>query len=155
MTFQPGGESGGRNGPLRTFLALAVPLLLSIPVGCDPVPDYLKEDIQAKRMAETGLDNPDPSGTSTSAGLSALRSIQVEAIDPKSLGADTLSPGFHRLVHRCGTCHATPSPEMRSASEWKYVFSRMEKHMKDTGLIPLSDEDQSLILAFLQRNAGS
>ncbi|MGM0669162.1 MAG: hypothetical protein ACQET1_05545 [Gemmatimonadota bacterium] len=140
---------------MQALFSLAVPLFLSIPAGCDPVPDYLKEDIQAQRMAETGLDDPDPSGTSSSAGLSALRPIRVEAIDPTKVGSDTLSLGFHRLVHRCGTCHATPSPEMRSATEWKYVFSRMEKHIKDTGLIPLSDEDQKLILAFLQRNAGS
>jgi hypothetical protein len=162
MSFGGGKRNPGGNMPARGgntlgpgLWRLAVFLLLATVAACDPVPEYLKEDIQERRMAKTGLEDPDPSGTASSAGLSALRFIQVEEIDPKEIGSDTLSAGFQRLVHRCGTCHATPSPKMRSATRWKYVFSRMEKHMRDTGLIDLSAKDHELILAFLQRHADS
>jgi hypothetical protein len=122
--------------------------------GCDTLPDYLKEDIQERRLSETGVEELDPTGTSPSAGLSILRQINVEPLEPQEIGADTASRGFGRLVHRCGTCHVTPSPKIRTAPEWKNVFSRMGKHMKEAGLIPLSEEDQALILAFLQKHAA-
>ena len=134
------------------FLALTVLHFLS---GCDTLPDYIKEDIQEQRLAETGLDGVDPTGSSPSAGISILRNIDVEAIDPKVIGADTASLGFHRLVHRCGTCHATPSPKLRTSPGWKNVFPRMKKHMKEAGLIPLSDKDQARILEFLQSHAAT
>lgn len=162
MTLRGREGNRGKSRPVRErtpsvpgLSRLVVVILLTTFAGCDPVPDYLKEDLKERRLAETGLENPDPSGTSTSAGLSVLRSIHVEEIDAGEIGADTLSPGFARLVHRCGTCHATPSPRIRSATEWKYVFSRMDKHMKEAGLIPLSHEDHELILAFLQKHARS
>lgn len=128
----------------------AYPLL----TGCDTLPDYIKEDLQEQRLAETGVAQVDPSGTSPSAGLSILRQIEVEALDPREIGADTATQGFHRLVHRCGSCHSTPSPKIRNSAEWSYIFSRMEKHMKEAGLIPLSQEDQTLILTFLQKHAA-
>jgi hypothetical protein len=143
-----------RLGPalgLAPFLSL---MTLSILGGCDTLPDYIKEDLQEKRLEETGLDGVDPSGSAPSAGLSILRQIDVEALDAREIGADTTSLGFHRLVHRCGSCHATPSPKIRTAPEWKNAFSRMEKHMKEAGLIPLSEEDRALILAFLQKHAA-
>ena len=137
---------------MRLFgLSLATLPFLS---GCDTLPDYVREDLQEMRLAETGVEELDPTGNSPSAGLSILRKIEVEALDPREVGADTTTEGFHRLVHRCGSCHSTPSPKIRNATEWKYVFSRMEKHMKEAGLIPLSQEDQALILTFLQKHSA-
>ena len=131
--------------------ALAAILFLG---GCDTLPDYIKEDIQEKRLAETGVEGIDPTGTAPAAGLSILRQIEVEALNPRRIGADTTTQGFHRLVHRCGTCHETPAADIRTASQWKSVFSRMGKHMREAGLIPLETEDQALILAFLQKHAA-
>ncbi len=77
--------------------ALATLLFLG---GCDTLPDYIKEDIQEMRLAETGLEGVDPTGTAPAAGLSILRQIEVEALNPRRIGADTTTQGFHRLVHR-------------------------------------------------------
>lgn len=149
-------RSGPRRRPGPTGLIILGLSLAALPLlaGCDTLPDYIKEDLQEQRLAETGVVAVDPSGSSPSAGLSILRRIEVEALDPREIGADTTTQGFHRLVHRCGTCHSTPSPKIRNASEWKYVFSRMGKHMREAGLIPLSQEDQALILTFLQKHAA-
>lgn len=95
----------------------------------------------------------DPSGESTDAGMSLLREISVPPLNARRIGADTASLGFQRYVHRCGTCHTAPSPSIRTAPEWGYVFPRMQKHISEAGLIPLEKEDQAVILEFLQRHA--
>lgn len=86
--------------------------------------------------------------------MSLLRKIRVPPLDARRIGADTASEGFKRYVHRCGTCHAAPSPSIRAAPEWGYVFPRMHRHISEAGLIPLGVEDQALILAFLRRHAS-
>jgi hypothetical protein len=123
--------------------------------ACDAVPDHLRQDIQERRLEEAGVADLDPSGTSSSAGISILRGLEVRPMDPRTVGADTTSQGFHRYVHRCGTCHAAPDPTLKTSSEWRLLFPRMEKHMREVGLIPLGPLDQRLILEFLQRHGGT
>jgi hypothetical protein len=130
-------------------------LTVFIAAGCDATPAYLKRDIQEKRLSEIGLETVDPSATSSAAGTSLLRDIDVPPMDARRIGADTASAGFHSYVHRCGTCHSAPSPRMRTATEWGYVFPRMKRHITDAGLIPLGPRDQALILDFLRRHAGN
>ena len=142
-------ERAPRAAPVLVLTAL------TLTGGCDTLPASVREDIQERRLAETGVQALDPSGASPSAGSSILRQIDVEPINPGVVGADTASLGFHRLVHRCGICHATPCPGIRTAPEWKHVFPRMEKHVKEAGLIPLSEEDQAIILQFLQKHAAT
>ena len=114
----------------RGLLAL-VPILV-LPLGsCDVTPEYLRRGLQEQRLEEVGLPEVDPSGTSSSAGLSVLRDFDIKPLSRRRIGSDTTSQGFHRYVHRCGTCHAAPDPALRTASEWKYVFRRMEKHLKE------------------------
>jgi hypothetical protein len=137
----------------RGLLALA-PILVLLLGSCDVTPDYLHGGLQEKRLEEVGLPEVDPSGTSSSAGVSVLRNLDIKPLNRRRIGSDTTSQGFHRYVHRCGTCHAAPDPSLRTASEWKYVFRRMEKHLKDVGLIPLGPMDKSLILGFLERHAA-
>jgi hypothetical protein len=131
-----------------------VPVLVLFLGACDVTPEYLRRGLQEKRLEEAGLLEVDPSGTSSSAGLSVLRDFDIKPVSRRRIGSDTISQGFHRYVHRCGTCHAAPDPSLRTASEWKYVFSRMKKHMGEGGLIPLGPMDQSLILEFLGRHAA-
>lgn len=105
-------------------------------------------------MEATGLSDVDPSGTASAAGMSALRSFWFRPLNPERIGADTTSQGFQRYMHRCGSCHDAPDPSLRTASQWKHVFPRMEKHISDGGLIPLAPMDASLILEFLARHAA-
>lgn len=139
-----------RGGSIPGAFVLAV-LALS---ACDATPDYLRREAQGRRVAETGLERIDPSGTFSDAGVSILRKIDLPEMNLRRIGPDTASPGFHRYVHRCGTCHVAPSPALRTAPQWRYVFPRMEKHMAETGLIPLGPGDEALILDFLTRHAA-
>lgn len=131
-----------------------VPPLLLLLGSCDVTPEYLRRDLQEERLEEVGLPEVDPSGTSPSAGLSVLRDFDIKPLSVRKIGSDTTSQGFHRYVHRCGTCHAAPDPSLRTASEWKYVFPRMKKHLREVGLIPLGPTDQIQILEFLARHAA-
>jgi len=106
-------------------------------------------------LERIGISDLDPSGSTSEAGLSVLRKLDIRPIDVKAIGADTASSGFHRYIHRCGTCHSAPDPSVRSALQWRYVFPRMEDHMREVGLIPLGPTDRSVILEFLLRHAGS
>jgi hypothetical protein len=147
----PSSGAAGRRAWRRLFLAS---LTVFTTAGCDTTPAYVKRQIQERRLAEIGLETVDPSGTSSAAGTSFLRDIDVPAMDTRHIGADTASEGFHRYVHRCGTCHSAPSPRARTAPEWGYVFPRMKQHVTDAGLIPLGPRDQALILDFLRRHAA-
>lgn len=144
-------ETAGRWAWRRLLLAS---LTVFIAAGCDTTPAYVNRQIQERRLATIGLETVDPSGTSSAAGTSFLRDIDVPAMDTRRIGADTASEGFHRYVHRCGTCHSAPSPRARTAPEWGYVFPRMKQHVTDAGLIPLGARDQALILDFLRRHAA-
>lgn len=150
--FNPSRGTARRRAWRRLLLTS---LTVFIAAGCDATPAYLKRDIQERRLAEIGLETVDPSATSAAAGTSFLRDIDVPPIDTRRIGADTASEGYHRYVHRCGTCHSAPSPRTRTAGEWGYVLPKMKRHIADAGLIPLRPLDQALILDFLQRNAGN
>jgi len=109
--------------------------------------------MQERRLENIGMKEVDPSGEAAEAGISVLRNPDLRPINPKRIGADTTSQGFHRYVHRCGACHSAPDPSLHSASEWRSVSPRMEKHMEEAGLIPLGPTDRTVILEFLQRHA--
>lgn len=132
---------------------LVAPMLLGGIYGCDATPRYLRKDIQERRMENLGVTAVDPSGTAAAAGTSLFQNLGLPPIKPRKIGADTMSPGFHRYVHRCGTCHSAPDPGLRTASMWRYVFPRMEQRMREAGLIPLAPTDQLLIHEFLARHA--
>jgi hypothetical protein len=132
---------------------LVAPMLLGTISACDATPGYLRKDIQERRMENLGVTSVDPSGTASAAGTSLVRNPDLPHMKPRKIGADTLSPGFHRYVHRCGTCHSAPDPGLRTASMWKYVFPRMEQRMRDAGLIPLGPTDQLMIQEFLAKHA--
>lgn len=134
-------------------LALA-PVFVVLLGSCDVTPEYLRRDLQERRLEEAGLPEVDPSGTASSAGMSILKDLGIRPLNPRRIGADTTSQGFHRYVHRCGTCHSAPDPSIRTASQWKYVFPRMEKHIREVGLIPLGPLDKNQILGFLERHAA-
>ena len=135
-------------------ILLLGPVLGLLLGSCDVTPEYLRRDMQERRLGETGLEEVDPSGTASSAGVSVLRDFDIRPLKAKRIGADTTSQGFHRYVHRCGTCHAAPDPSIRTPSQWKYVFPRMEKHIREVGLIPLGPLDKNLILGFLERHGA-
>ena len=66
---------------------------------------------------------------------------------------DAGSPAAQIYIKRCGICHAVPHPARHSDSGWLLVVPLMEQRMAERGIRPLTDEERSAILRYLQAHA--
>jgi hypothetical protein len=64
------------------------------------------------------------------------------------------SPGAHLYLERCATCHRAYQPQTMKFEMWKVVLGRMQGVMTRNGLRPLSDDEMTVLLDYLRRNAG-
>lgn len=128
--------------------------VLLLAAACDTGPAYLREEGRRRHLQELGVERFDGGGDYRLAGVSAVRTIQVEPMKPGALGADTADAAFGLFSMRCGACHDRPAPGSKPAYLWESVVSRMRKNAQDAGLMPPSAEDEALILGFLQRHAA-
>ena len=60
-------------------------------------------------------------------------------------------PGAGLFTRACSSCHALPDPASHSAAEWPTVVRRMEAK---SGFGSLTQQQESVLLGYLQRNAG-
>jgi hypothetical protein len=88
------------------------------------------------------------------AGISARARIEVRPLSVRRIGADTASPGYHRYLNRCATCHAAPAPDLYRAAEWPDVIRRMHSNMRSAGTVGLQPADREAVLRFLARHAA-
>ena len=78
---------------------------------------------------------------------------------PETNLPDNDSRGARLVSHYCTQCHATPSPKLHSASEWKAVISRMKMNMKNfkaanwRGVKIPSDSEFRSIIEYMQKYA--
>jgi hypothetical protein len=128
--------------------------LLLLAGACDTGPAYLQEEGRRRHLQELGVERFDAGGDYRLAGVSAVRTIAVEPVEPGELGADTTDGAFGLFSMRCGACHEPPSPGSKPSYLWAPVMSRMKKNAQDAGLMPPSADDEALILDFLQRHAA-
>jgi hypothetical protein len=110
------------------------------------------ENARKRRVRELGIEF-DAGGNAPKAGISVFRELTVEPLDPRSLGADTTSPAYHLVLHRCGACHLPPDPAQLEANQWEAVVIRMERLTEDAGILPVAPRDRDAILSFLLRHA--
>jgi len=55
---------------------------------------------------------------------------------------------------RCADlCHQLPDPNMLKAKQWVKVLKVMQKRMQQRGVMPMSEQEFSQILAYLQANS--
>jgi hypothetical protein len=66
---------------------------------------------------------------------------------------DADSPGAQLYQARCGTCHALHEPRSLTAAMWEVQVNRMRETMRRRGARPLTDEEQAVVLAYLQAHA--
>lgn len=151
MRREEDGSPGRVNASFPLILALA--LTAGLTACGDALPDHVKEDARRRQLRELGVEHVEPTGGARRAGVSAIRRIDLEPLDPSALGEDTASAAYHRFLHRCGACHEAPAPSQHTASEWSAVFTRMHRNIEDAGLIPVSGPDREAILEFLGRHA--
>ncbi len=67
---------------------------------------------------------------------------------------DPDSAGAKLLTSRCGTCHVAPLPSAHVASGWSAVLHRMQMRMRSRGYPLLAEEEQQVLLEYLQAHAA-
>ncbi len=65
------------------------------------------------------------------------------------------SAGAALLVAQCGICHVAPHPAVHVAKDWLPVLNRMQMRMRSRGYPVLADEEQRVLLDYLQAHAAS
>jgi cytochrome c5 len=89
--------------------------------------------------------------------------VTPQPVDPASLPQPD-SPGAKILQARCVQCHGLVSPRQQAAQDWPYIVDRMDRRMRmmagggmgmmtRSNILPLTAEEKSTLLAYLQRNA--
>lgn len=86
------------------------------------------------------------------AGVSARSKVEVAALEPRRIGADTTSPEYHRYMNRCMACHDAPAPDLHTRAEWLEVVRRMDANMRAAGTLGLRGDDGDAVLRFLERH---
>jgi cytochrome c5 len=66
---------------------------------------------------------------------------------------DPDSPGAQLYQTRCGTCHALHEPRALTAAMWEIQVTKMRETMRRRGVRPLTDDEQALVLGYLQAHA--
>ena len=121
--------------------------------GCNVTPDYVLEDGRRRRLEAAGVETFDSAGDFKLAGMSAIRDIEVEPLDKSSLGGDTLSAAYRTFTARCGACHDVPNPRSKRAYAWRSDLRRMSHNQERAGLLPMTPEQRSIVLRYLERHA--
>lgn len=140
--------------PARFPTLFAALITLAATAACDASPDYLKQQGRRRRLAALGIERFDSAAAFRLAGMSTHRDIRIDALDPSTLGPDTLDPAYHVFHMRCGSCHEVPAPSSKPGYLWDAVMSRMKTNARDAGLMPIGPDDEAIVLRFLQEHAG-
>jgi hypothetical protein len=59
-------------------------------------------------------------------------------------------PGREEFAVACSRCHALPDPSIHSSRDWLSVFLRMERNMERMNVRPLSKDETTKVLTYLQ-----
>lgn len=92
-----------------------------------------------------------------------MMDITTQPVDPASL-PEPGSAGARILQTKCIQCHGLVSPRQEAAQDWPYIVDRMDRRMSmmarggmgmmmRSNIQPLSPEEKSSLLAYLQGNA--
>lgn len=68
-------------------------------------------------------------------------------------GLDT--PDGRVYAKRCGGCHGVPDPRFRTMPEWQEVLPKMDRLIRDQGLLPVSQQEREAINRYLSHHAKS
>ncbi|MGH8014431.1 MAG: hypothetical protein ACREQ4_18230 [Candidatus Binataceae bacterium] len=67
---------------------------------------------------------------------------------------ETGSAAEQVYVHRCGVCHRPYDPRSLTVAMWQQQVKMMEARIVAAGQPPLTAQQRTTILTYLQRNAG-
>ena len=126
--------------------------LLVLTAGCDAIPEHALEQGRRRRLEALGVETFDSTGSKL-AGMSATQRVEVERLNRRSLGGDTLSPEFKTFLARCGACHDVPHPGSKKAHERRWTLKNKSNHQEKAGLLPMSPQQKGAVLEYLERHA--
>jgi cytochrome c5 len=66
---------------------------------------------------------------------------------------DSDSPEAKVYEAKCSICHSLPHPRRQTYAEWEKIVPVMEKEMQFKKLPPLTQEEKSTILSYLEKHA--
>jgi mono/diheme cytochrome c family protein len=66
---------------------------------------------------------------------------------------DADSPGAQLYQARCGTCHVSYQPRTLTAAMWELQVERMRETLRRSGVSPLTEEEEGLLLGYLRAHA--
>lgn len=62
-------------------------------------------------------------------------------------------PGYNEYKNNCSQCHALPSPKQHKSAQWPIVVTRMKKYIRLQKRPSITQQDERLILRFLQASS--
>jgi hypothetical protein len=83
--------------------------------------------------------------------LSYLQAHSMKTITEKEL-PDASNKASEEFKTECALCHALPSPYQHTQEQWPKVVERMRRHMKESNLSVISNDEANSIIKYL-RNA--
>jgi mono/diheme cytochrome c family protein len=63
-------------------------------------------------------------------------------------------PGRQEFAQSCSRCHALPDIRVHSPRDWLSVFMRMERNMERMNVQPLTKDEASKVLTYLQNSSA-
>lgn len=82
----------------------------------------------------------------------ALSLLAMSACSPSL--PEPESPGARLYAERCAGCHRLYPPSSLKFEMWKIQVERMQGEMARRGVPPLTPEELSTLLAYLERHSG-
>lgn len=134
---------------MRKSLWVACAALLAAGAWLDRQEERGAAEVQREVMTAVRVNGR----ASSLAGVSARGRLEVKALSPRRIGADTSSAEYHRYMNRCMACHDAPAPSLHARAEWPAVVQRMDANMRAAGTLGLRGDDHEAVLRFLGRHA--
>lgn len=72
---------------------------------------------------------------------------------PKRVYPDAQSAAFAVYMRSCSECHAPPLPKVHLATEWPGVIARMQMHIVERSMAPITAADEKVIRDYLVSHA--
>lgn len=89
------------------------------------------------------------------AGLMVCLVAACDSFPPKNEleYPDKGSPAFEVYARNCSECHAPPLPDAHPANQWPNVIARMQQHLVQRSMPPISTQDLLVLRDYLVAHA--
>ena len=93
--------------------------------------------------------------TGFSAKAAALALISLVWLGCDARLPDPESPGAVLYAERCRGCHRLYAPGLLKPEMWKVMIDRMQGELVRRGFPPLTPDERTIMMAYLEKHSGS